>query len=539
MQAQIPPETSYRPDNVTDHIFEEFCQQSTESLVHFVLDHYKRLREGAGAVTTHDKAEMDFKLRLVVIILEARRLKLRQLVWELPPEVLSIIFTFVCHGADDVYPTTLPRVFRLSFVCKRWHTIVVSMPSLWSSLSISFGTWKSDLERLERIVSTFLARSKSSPLSLKLNVMGGGEGPLKTKASKTCIAILRSLVRHSDRWQRLEFRVSQYGLRHPVLQPIIGRMPILRELRLTGVDEPDLFKESISPCDSRALFSACPSLTHVLINGWILESELDLPWSQIRTLELQVIYCLPELTAVLALCPRVEKLRLNDVAVFEEPEDDLVDPVSPIPSIKHLSTVLSDDAGHTFYYLNLPELRSLRLEGFWSGQTWNTKDIHIDSFLERSSCTIISLSLITCPLSDRETISLLQTIPSLEYLRVEEQQWMWSRTDPKHRVVTTFFWKSLVADVATTSSCIVPSLKELTLTFHGGDLDENALLDALMHRSNPNAGGVVACLNRIGLEIAGETPTEKMKESLVGIEKDFKLKGSTFSVKYSSNPNAC
>ncbi|KAK7029677.1 hypothetical protein VNI00_014375 [Paramarasmius palmivorus] len=234
-----------------------------------------------------------------IMVLEDKRRKIQNFiekshsllapVHRMPPEILSYIFSFCCQQAVLIPGVQArPPLVSLSFICHRWRDTILSIPSLWSVLDINFEPWKWDFEQLERVVAMYLTRSKSHPLTLYLDLTSTREEDQET--SEKCIAILRRIVRESHRWETAELDISPSGLRHPVFQPIMGRLPLLKKLALYGRDnEFDLFNKNIA-FNLGSLFGTCPSLEHVLVNDDIASYGSVVPWHQIRTMGLKMFY---------------------------------------------------------------------------------------------------------------------------------------------------------------------------------------------------------------------------------------------------------
>ncbi|KAK7029657.1 hypothetical protein VNI00_014355 [Paramarasmius palmivorus] len=516
-------------------LLETLFRQTVTSSERVLLKEYLHAAEKD---MTQYEAEIE-EHRAAIIMLETRRKKLQHImgkcrsllapVHRMPPEILAQVFSVVCWQ-NAVEPNCMPPAIQLSFVCKRWRDIALSLPSLWASLSIHFERWKMNFERLERIVSVFMERSKSSPLSLVLDLTCS-DWRQDAHASEMCTALLDTLVRNSNRWKMARLNVSTTGLCHPAFEPIIGHLPILKSLSLTGHDDADIITDN-PVLDLDAIFGACPALDDLFVSAQMVVDGVSLPWRQIRSLGLGWFLHLEHFTLALAQCTNVESLHLNDIEFVEYPETP-IHPGPTMPNVKHLNMEFdsSDDMFPVLRCLDLPALTSVRLQGQFNGSQYKTAELHLSSFLERSSNRITSLSLVTFPISDQNAISLLRMIPTLEQLYIEEEYRWKLNSNIKQRMITTEFWRSLSLIHATSSSHIVPRLKELELIFHGDDLNDGALLDTLTSRFTPD-GGEVACLKKITLKIIGGVPSSQLKESLGSLTRHFGQKGTRLEVSY-------
>ena len=134
---------------------------------------------------------------------------------KIPPEVLSVIFTFC---ADNSCSTSNSKCFdvtqaplQLSFVCNKWRRLAISMSQLWSSILLRgsrehfLGSGEGYTHYSKRsirteMLSTWLLRSGSSPLTLGINTSW-----LERNALTSCIAIL---IPHSHRWRDVTFSLD-------------------------------------------------------------------------------------------------------------------------------------------------------------------------------------------------------------------------------------------------------------------------------------------------------------------------------------------
>ncbi|KAJ7693426.1 hypothetical protein B0H17DRAFT_860580, partial [Mycena rosella] len=88
----------------------------------------------------------------------------------LPIELWDIIFDHCVPHAPE--PSLVHAPLNVSQVCRRWRTIALSNPALWTAFAITTTrrhTERGDaLEALHRVLQLWLHRSGARPLSVSL-----------------------------------------------------------------------------------------------------------------------------------------------------------------------------------------------------------------------------------------------------------------------------------------------------------------------------------------------------------------------------------
>ncbi|KAF5372995.1 hypothetical protein D9758_001596 [Tetrapyrgos nigripes] len=130
----------------------------------------------------------------------------------LPTELWQQVFAY-CVDVFPVISTSSTNLapIQLTHVCRRWRSIVLDTPDLWSSMHIvipkptSFRR-ESKCEGIRAAVKYFLKRSRDAPLSISLKARdysGHAPGHSPEEVKK----ILACLLPHSKRWRHLKFRM--------------------------------------------------------------------------------------------------------------------------------------------------------------------------------------------------------------------------------------------------------------------------------------------------------------------------------------------
>ncbi|ESK93561.1 hypothetical protein Moror_1567 [Moniliophthora roreri MCA 2997] len=151
-------------------------------------------------------------------------------VQNLPDLVLVEIFTKV--GANT--PDFDSWKWTLSHVCYKWRSVLLSFPSLWSTIHLPFpGTSRCSLAPastsliLHRL-KTQLSRSQTHPLTISLSL------PICTHAHQHLEILLKPFCDESPRWQNLILAADFPSLHflHSILDQERKGLPELRSLNL-------------------------------------------------------------------------------------------------------------------------------------------------------------------------------------------------------------------------------------------------------------------------------------------------------------------
>ncbi|KAK7043021.1 hypothetical protein VNI00_008759 [Paramarasmius palmivorus] len=428
-------------------------------------------------------------------------------VHRIPPEILQNVFTFFCE--DTWLEKTLTQPLTLSRVCGRWREIVLSTPSLWSTIAIDYAEWPKDFHWLDFLVHLFLDRSKTSPITLTLNFE---DDELRQDA----VPSIEALVRHSSRWHRLRlYGIRQDVIQNPVFAPIKGSLPILVELL---IEEDSYEFDDEFRCE---LFGHCPALTTISIRPECpLTLASMLPWGQIRHAKISNSFTNDGIS-FLKLLPNLDSIEL--VHFGDSLSSYRGEPV--VLSAKQLSVVthLRHDMACSVQNVTLGQLSSLRIDGCkddcadkgdgdW--KQWDEKPI-LD-FIRRSGCSITSLTLQWVPITDEQLLRFLKLTPELENLCLEEYKIISNEPSPTNSIVTPTLLGALTIDHQGTSSPFLPRLNHIRFAVHD-DLDQEALSKALLSRWNPDRAYAeeigVDCIKSVDIVFIDEN--EEPVEALV------------------------
>ncbi|KAJ6466264.1 hypothetical protein C8R45DRAFT_484206 [Mycena sanguinolenta] len=193
----------------------------------------------------------------------------------LPPEITCEIF-LRCLPPPHSPPNPRDAPLLLGQVCRRWRSISISFPELWSSVCLSAvfsPRGDAPLEMLE----TWLVRSGDNPLSVFI-VPDAQNLPVVDGPART--SLFRTLRHTSHRWR--EFEIVRRLQDFPALlhRDDPWNFPHLLKLTLL-LANPGRHPDSFPPNLLSNLIDA-PALREVHLMGFT-PNNLLLPWSQLTT----------------------------------------------------------------------------------------------------------------------------------------------------------------------------------------------------------------------------------------------------------------
>ncbi|KAK1219699.1 hypothetical protein PQX77_017560 [Marasmius sp. AFHP31] len=409
------------------------------------------------------------KLKAAMVVLENKRSGTKKTMGQLqsllspihrlPPEILSRIFMF-CSEKNHVRPDRMPPVFGLSVVCGRWREIVLSRPHLWASLSIPYWRWRRHQQpALNNNTEMFMARSRSFPLTIEIDFMEEDDDDELLPNLETFSA-LHILANLSARWVNLSLvGITPLMLRH-LFQEIRENLPHPQHLRIT---------EGYST----RIATGQPG---------VIANALLLPWGSIRRMAFSDAYTSDSLEFLASKSVTLDyldlELNMGDRTTRFEGHVD-----SMITKGLSVTTFEQDHLTRLFNSTTIPQLSSLDIAGLFDKprrcwERWSQSPIH--NFLLRSACPITHLRLKWLPISSSQATSLLQLIPGLTSLSIEEcPSELTKKGLTKNAIVTRGFLNRLSVDHGGAS--LFASL------INDPGSDEEALTTAISSRWLPDA----------------------------------------------------
>lgn len=277
---------------------------------------------------------------------------------KIPVEILGEIFKFCVldyqgspvtvssHGRRTPFDSVTPLL--LGQVCALWRQIILSMPTLWSTIYV-YQPRMRDL----CLVPLWLERSKPCTLSIILSQsrgnFSGGFQAIQDSATKSLLSLV---IPHLHRVRYLS--LSLYNETEILAEDIpVDAAPILEYLKL------DLFSlrfESIHRM-CRGL-AASPFLRSCSLDWQEKSLSFSIPWSQLIDISINVDISLHDLVKILGHCTQVKSLTIGKI--------DFTTPLSSLPVVlqylEHLQ-VNTIDSDPVFNSLTVPSLVSIGAGG--------------------------------------------------------------------------------------------------------------------------------------------------------------------------------
>ena len=290
----------------------------------------------------------------------------------LPPEVVTEIF----HFAEPVVDTDVKRgLWQLGRVCSYWRSVLLSSPSLWTTIDVQWGRTP--------IIEEMLSRSGNLLLDVTL-------GANRTTTAEVASSVIRTVITASRRWHHINFQSVPDPVL-PLLSQLKGRVPLLVELTYDGQTFPELeWLEGAPLLQKLSIRSEHPLSLSSL--------SLNLPWSNIRDCNVRPL-TLKQEHQLLRQCPNLETYTM----MFRKQTDSVP---SDVLCLSELHTLIMRDvnSGRSMDFLILPHLDHVTVHGI--DYTYR----HISSLrnlLSRSQCFPSKLDLRCHDVIAVELLSLL------------------------------------------------------------------------------------------------------------------------------------
>ncbi|KAF9065068.1 hypothetical protein BDP27DRAFT_1425134 [Rhodocollybia butyracea] len=297
--------------------------------------------------------------------LEALRVELSP-IRRIPLEILSEIFVHCLPvprrtGFSVATPSKAPLL--LSQICRRWRSVAISIPKLWSSLSIQI---KDRCYPNISLVQTFLDRSLLHPFSFRLK-----ESLVSNTDLSLTPAVFELLLKAYHRWQDVEIRYSDWRiddtslLKIPASPPstlesltleraywssnLLGSIrtllsaPGLRKISWSGLLQPHSNPADIMPLELLREFSL-PDPCNLLTKTQFMRNLHRAP---------QLVSCT---MTVLLVIPHLADPHESDDFVLPDKENPLV-----FSDLKKLDITCDTAVEQIFDVLVLPSLKTLEI----------------------------------------------------------------------------------------------------------------------------------------------------------------------------------
>ncbi|TFK34257.1 hypothetical protein BDQ12DRAFT_715410 [Crucibulum laeve] len=330
----------------------------------------------------------------------------------LPTEIIGDIFARVIRSYPDHAGTSwmnLRPPMTLSSVCVYWRTVALSMPALWSEISIY-----SPLPRYIPSIELFLERARDHPLTLYLH-----QSKVLTESEyQATESILRLFVSGARKWKSIDFFLSTT---HSSLFILPQVLPILESAKVSLDTWNNDCEMVMSRDDSvwTALHSS-PVLREVNWGKTYKERmPPNVPWHQLTRIESLPEMPISTLLDILALCSRIEHLEVHTLSSSDTPLQ------LPIPVVLgnlrclKLNIGVDSDSADFFDNVDLPVLENLTIIHDYDFPFNHEASALNDCLLRSGTSVLKTFSLCSAEPSGQDTLDyvfapVLLSVPDLQ-----------------------------------------------------------------------------------------------------------------------------
>ncbi|KAE9389892.1 hypothetical protein BT96DRAFT_926267 [Gymnopus androsaceus JB14] len=442
---------------------------------------------------------------------------------KVPDEILQHIFDYCCHmnllghfgpAKTRSAITDLPAL-TLSSVCLRWRRNGLSMPSIWSRISMACQrTHEEEDRKFLSTLNIFLDRAQQHPLTITLEAV---ENSYSQEPKLTL------LFNHMHRWCSFSYRPQSDSFHRLILGRPLGsrNFPLLEELDMANMDEEDLSIFTQAAPKLKKLSALIPSDPFQVKNPLFTQlSHLEFyyPFAhEIQTL-MDSNYHLVSLKTE-------ESVSLRSVSGSEEPPSPTLCRTIDTLTLFHEPTAWKDHS--VLPYLTLPSLKNIHLERnalrerqvrpHIRRSDWRNFDPFM-AFLSRSSCSLTTLFIESLALADSKLIDLLTHIPTLLDFSIND-----SYVLPTQSPITGRFIESLRA---TSHPPIVPRLHSLKLDVGAITFEDGSVVDMVRsrwipgRRSSEQLEPRVECLRELTIKFRNRNEIQGVYQPLEDMDRD-------------------
>lgn len=258
-------------------------------------------------------------------------------VYTLPDELMLMClrmafqhdFPYCRHS--EKWPRDSP--FAISQVSRRWRTVALSEPTIWSCIHLTGSTPSG--KHGKNLLGLYLARSKELPLSVTLSWPWAS--PESSAAVRTDMLEKWTRVgQHSDRWSRISLICPELK----DMQEILQHTPSIQFFQLKCVCMTSLRPQSPWSGDGIG-FSGAPTFKQFWVdNVRVYEENNSTPGMFAQLTELKITRCynmkLHTLLELLTIhTPSLATFICGDVRLTED--DSALPPPTSLPPLKHLA----------------------------------------------------------------------------------------------------------------------------------------------------------------------------------------------------------
>ncbi|KAJ7772539.1 hypothetical protein DFH07DRAFT_163499 [Mycena maculata] len=387
----------------------------------------------------------------------------------------------VCNRASTT-PIHLTAPLILLQVCRAWRTVALSLPHLWSSLSVVVHTGRAFPPL--NIASDWLQRSGNLPLELSLCQTNESEGNQDVADD-----MLALYMRYLTRWRdvRLDIANPTYG---SALQPSADlHAPLLEMFHLTTcwrlTPNEEIMQDLLKMLEVAPMLSSfsVSRLSDLIVSS---TSTVAIPWTQLTRLDLGFIPSVSACLSIMSGCPKLESCNL-----IVDPEEGPL-PAVPVVLPALTSLELHIRSGELAAFLDraiFPALKSVTLyvqDAYDNHARWPQASFM--DLLTRSKCSLVRLEMHDTGVQPSQFIDCLQhdAVSGIAELVVHDSRdWTW---DP---VITPKLVKLLTVPTdADAGEWLLPALRALNLGRGCWTCPDGLLSDMIESRWRAAARGI-------------------------------------------------
>ncbi|TFK39961.1 hypothetical protein BDQ12DRAFT_722159 [Crucibulum laeve] len=329
--------------------------------------------------------------------ISASELPVHDLSAKLPYEVWEQIFTRCLPDRPFIQPSASSAPLLLCSVGKLWRIMALSMPALWSSISVIIS--RPGCKPQLSLVSVWLERAAMRPLNVSLT-LGGRPGIL---AHTNGVAAMESLLPFARYWRRAVIRIGPFlSLKAFLRLPKTNLISLLESLDILL---PTSYEDAVS--DLSEIEPCLPRLSSLCLATDLPESNIPLivfPFRHLKELTIpSPTFTLDNCLDILQQLPELVSFSYDQMwGVFHHLREG---PPLVMSNLRTLSLTTSSLHMHMFFdSLTLPSLSEFRLDGAYSFPTHS-----IVSLVTRSNCPLSTI-ILRLPVTEEDLIDCLTAV---------------------------------------------------------------------------------------------------------------------------------
>ncbi|KAF8343740.1 hypothetical protein F5887DRAFT_1075618 [Amanita rubescens] len=244
---------------------------------------------------------------------------------------LEIVYDIFSHLSS---PLRVDRAHEfpwyLGQVCSEWRSIFLSMlPYFWKEIQIEWRKHlneEDDYEHVATMLAFFLDTIRGAAFSFTLRRYG-------RKILSSTQLILEKLLDHSEQWEKASMQLQE--LEFATLHRLKNHLPLLQELRLDILRNPELEYEDTSFVPPGDVFASAPLLTHINLENF---SDIlwGFNWSSLTGITLTYADSINIVISALRQTINLEELTIHEGFAGDEMVDIGIIGIIKLPRLRYL-----------------------------------------------------------------------------------------------------------------------------------------------------------------------------------------------------------